>query len=877
MRPHAVTSDRHGVVGSRGRARPFVALAALVAVVLSTLVAGVLPAQADESSSTKDEPTVKVGLFAAEAPNFRQDVQKKLQALDVFATVDIVNYEFCSAEAPSLSELQPYDALLVWTDCGFGDSQAVGDVLADYVDDGGRVVVATFAGSRPDGSLGIGGRFHSGSYLPVTTGSHQVGDKQFLDPVVADDPLLVGVTSFDGGHSSYHHTPISVKEGATLVARWSGGQPLVVRGPKSTFLNFFPPSNAVNSGSWDAKTDGARLMANALGYVSRGPSVEAPAFTSADSASFEVGEEDSFTVTSSGKPAATISTTSDLPDGLTLKDSGDGTATLSGTPGVGTGGSHTIELTAANGTDLDATQTLSVSIDEAPGMTSPATAGFTVGDKGSFTITTAPGHPRGATLSLEGALPPGLTFTDAGDGTAIISGTPEDGSADRYPLTVTAKNAVASSTQDLALTVALAKRKVAITSTPPAEGVVVGQSYEVQTEGETATEPVVVSVGEKPEQVCSVDGATVTFQHPGSCVIEARRADGSRYAADSTSQTVAVTKASTTTKVTVRANELTATVAPAAPGAGSPSGTVTFAVDGKTVGTAKVSDGTATLAHEVGPGQKRAVAAAYSGDDDFTGSEGSTARQDPTITAKVTSAAKKSKHGWYRTPVTVSFRCTTPGGALTSACPKPVTLSKNGAGQTVTRTVLAEDGGAASVTVKGVNVDRTAPRVSVKGVKQGRTYPGKAPRARCAGSDGLSGLASCTVKRKVSGERVTVTAKATDRAGNTSTTSVRYRVARFYVAGATFRDGAWHVRDGKRYQVVALTSGSKRPEYYNAAPRGSRPTASGTRLARAGKQSGLNRYSLPVTMDRGMSRKGDWVIGVKVGSKLHQIPVRVRR
>ena len=48
-----------------------------------------------------------------------------------------------------------------------------------------------------------------------------------------------------------------------------------------------------------------------------------------------------------------------------------------------------------------------------------------------------------ATLSETGGLPGGVTFTDNGDGTATLAGTPATGSNGTYPLTITASNGVA--------------------------------------------------------------------------------------------------------------------------------------------------------------------------------------------------------------------------------------------------------------------------------------------------------------------------------------------------------------------------------------------------------------------------------------------------
>src|SRR5262249_40548192 len=92
--------------------------------------------------------------------------------------------------------------------------------------------------------------------------------------LIKDDPqhaILQNVNSFDGGSSSYYNTPISIASGATLVAHWSNGQPLVgtreISAGRVVGLNFFPPSSAGSSGFWGSRTDGAQLMANALTWA----------------------------------------------------------------------------------------------------------------------------------------------------------------------------------------------------------------------------------------------------------------------------------------------------------------------------------------------------------------------------------------------------------------------------------------------------------------------------------------------------------------------------------------------------------------------------------------------------------------------------------
>ena len=84
----------------------------------------------------------------------------------------------------------------------------------------------------------------------------------------------------------------------------------------------------------------------------------------------------------------------------------------------------------------------------APGFTSAGRAVFALGQPGSFVVTTT----GGADTSLStGGLPPGLRFTDNGDGTATIAGTPAfDGST---TIRVGAAGPGGTSTQDLAIQV----------------------------------------------------------------------------------------------------------------------------------------------------------------------------------------------------------------------------------------------------------------------------------------------------------------------------------------------------------------------------------------------------------------------------------------
>ncbi|MEV5001413.1 Ig-like domain-containing protein [Nocardioides sp. LML1-1-1.1] len=334
---------------------------------------------------------------------------------------------------------------------------------------------------------------------------------------------------------------------------------------------------------------------------------------------------------------------------------------------------------------------------------------------------------------------------------------------------------------------------------------------------------------------------------------------------------MAVGKAATTLDVAVKPHELTATVAVTAPGAGDPAGDVTFYVDGDPVGTAPLTGGTATLSHTVPGDADHTVSAVYGGNGDLTGSSDSTARLNPTIKATVRSASPRSAAGWYRSPVTVTFTCAPHGAPLAAPCPAPVRIATDGAGRSVTRTIMASDGGMATVVVSGLNLDQRAPSVRVTGIRSGATYAGRAPAARCVASDGLSGVASCRITRRTVGERVTYTATATDRAGNRASVRGTYRLPRIYLVGAPFRNGAWQVRAGEAYTLVV--NGSRvRPYYVDAAPVPRKPHGRDHDLRRVGKQ----RWAITVTMQPGMGHDRLWNLGVMIGKKLKVVRVHTR-
>jgi len=211
---------------------------------------------------------IDIGVWSASS--YANDVQTKLTNSGLFNVVDLFS---CGNSTPSLADLQQYDAVFIFSDGSFQSATGIGDNLADYMDGGGGVVMATFAFWNGNG-LGIEGRIKTDGYLPFTTDGQSGGNGLTLVPIEANHELLDGVNSFNGGTAGYHNSSISTVAGATEVAQWSNGQPLVAvfepTGGVIVGLNFYPPSSDERSDFWDASTDGVTLMTNALMYAAGG-------------------------------------------------------------------------------------------------------------------------------------------------------------------------------------------------------------------------------------------------------------------------------------------------------------------------------------------------------------------------------------------------------------------------------------------------------------------------------------------------------------------------------------------------------------------------------------------------------------------------------
>lgn len=355
----------------------------------------------------------------------------------------------------------------------------------------------------------------------------------------------------------------------------------------------------------------------------------------------------------------------------------------------------------------------------------------------------------------------------------------------------------------------------------------------------------------------------------GSHTVEVIYYGTSMYPGTTGQTTVLMGRAPTRTLLKVTETHLAAEVEVVAPGAGTPAGTVTFAVGGTTVGSAAMSSsGVATLSYAT-TSSSRAESATYGGDPDYSGSSVRT----PTISATLSSAHPKTRYGWYRSPVTVRFHCAAGTAPLAASCPAAVTLAASKAGQSITRTVRDTDGEMGEVLVSPINIDRKAPQIRVTGATDGATYdaPGPAHLA-CEARDVLSGLAKpCRLVVHRGPSKVTYTATVTNRAGSTATVKGHYHLLDYFVAGATRSHGRFVVTAGNSYDIAAYLSRAAAHVYTYAVTKGRRGPDVTMRKAEA------HVWAAKVTVTKAMANHRYWKLYVVSGASVHVILVTVER
>lgn len=213
-----------------------------------------------------------------------------------------------------------------------------------------------------------------------------------------------------------------------------GGAAATLTSPGTATANYIA-GGAPGAGSASVRVD-QQTVTVSITVVSPTP----PAITSANNVTFSVGSPGTFTVTTTGAPPPALTETGALPAVITFTDNGNGTATLAGTPAVGTGGTYILTFHATNGSgtaNQTFTLTVRASADLSVVKTGPATA--VAGNDVTYSITVTNNGPDTAVAATElDTVPANTTFKSFTQFTGPANGSDlPSGGSETYVLVVT--------------------------------------------------------------------------------------------------------------------------------------------------------------------------------------------------------------------------------------------------------------------------------------------------------------------------------------------------------------------------------------------------------------------------------------------------------
>ncbi len=189
-------------------------------------------------------------------PGQTEGVLTNIAGHPYYDTVDLENW--CS-QTPSVDHLLEYDCVFTWSSIRYDNPTLLGHNLADYVDQGGAVVILNFCWQT---GWPLKGRIMDDpDYCPLTLVWSGLGvNYEDLGDYDADHPIMAGVESITG---IYFWAYLDVWPDATWIADLTNGYALagINAWENVVGINLYPGDYRRWSG------DGWILMNNAIQYI----------------------------------------------------------------------------------------------------------------------------------------------------------------------------------------------------------------------------------------------------------------------------------------------------------------------------------------------------------------------------------------------------------------------------------------------------------------------------------------------------------------------------------------------------------------------------------------------------------------------------------
>jgi hypothetical protein len=225
------------------------------------------------TSRSYDSPTASgtanIAILGSESPGdeYLSNIAGYLINSGRFASVTTINaYEYI----PTIAELQIYDVVGVFGWDYWYNADAIGNLLADYIDLGGNAFLA-FAANGTGGGWQVKGRFDTENYWLILPYDYVGGTSYYMGNVYEEDhPIMAGVNSVIS--RSKLSNGAFVNPEATLLAEFLDGTPLVAVNDRGNIrrvdISFPFFTSAASDWGVDTTSDVRLLIINAFEWLS---------------------------------------------------------------------------------------------------------------------------------------------------------------------------------------------------------------------------------------------------------------------------------------------------------------------------------------------------------------------------------------------------------------------------------------------------------------------------------------------------------------------------------------------------------------------------------------------------------------------------------
>jgi hypothetical protein len=210
-------------------------------------------------------PKSGVSVLILSPDPYGEYVSNLYDALSAFDDLEVTHYPEDAIGDLTLDDLTPYQVVIIqndykWSAAG-GDVNVIGDLIADYIDQGGKVVANMYIYSYDE--WGFGGRFITEGYGPFTGTTQDIWGEGTLGTVYEPNhPVMSGVTALN---DTWGHQDPGLASNALLIADWNDGQPMIAVNDNVVGLNILPINE---NGIWSS--DIATLLHNSIVWLGGG-------------------------------------------------------------------------------------------------------------------------------------------------------------------------------------------------------------------------------------------------------------------------------------------------------------------------------------------------------------------------------------------------------------------------------------------------------------------------------------------------------------------------------------------------------------------------------------------------------------------------------